>query len=244
MLRQIINKLLKIPVNNIPYLSRNVLELNNINELMKAFNFKLKPVLARDDIYEFEYLEDLNERRIRDAEVLATVVKNAAKTAVLEIGTSDGMGTCLIASNSNDSKVYTLNIPPEEIISGAGGKNTTFAIEKEKIGIEYRKRKFTNIEQIYANTATWEPQIESVQVAFIDGCHDTDFVYNDTVKVLKLMNPGDFIIWHDFNLELMMKYGWINDVCLGVEKLFEDGIITGRVLHVKDSWMGVYRIEK
>jgi hypothetical protein len=243
MFRQTINKILKIPTNPIPYLTRNVLEANTFAELMKAYGFTKQPLLARDDINEFEYMEDLNKRRIRDAEVLAVVVANGAKSAVLEIGTSDGMGTSLIAANAPNAKIYTINIPPEEIISGEGGVNTTIAIEKEKIGIEYRKRGFKNIEQIYANTATWVPDIQPVQVAFIDGCHDADFVYNDTKKVLQLMKKGDFIIWHDFNLELMPKYGWINDVCLGVEMLYADGSITGRILHVRDSWMGVYRVE-
>jgi len=209
---------------------------------MRAFNFDKEPILARDDIYNFEYWEDLNERRIRDAEVLATVCANSKGKAILEIGTSDGNGTVLIAKNSPSSTIYTINIPPEEIESGEGGKFTTIAIEKDKIGAEYKKLKLKNIKQILINTAKWEPDIEPVSVAFIDGCHDSDFVFNDTVKVLKIMKKGDFIIWHDFNPELTSKYSWINDVCKGIEELYKADIISGKILHVRDSWMGVYRI--
>lgn len=137
---------------------------------------------------------------------------------------------------------FTVNIPPEEIVSGEGGKLTTVALEREKIGIAYRERNLGNITQIYANTAKWEPAIGDIDIAYIDGCHDTEFVYNDTHKILKYMKPGGFILWHDFNLELVKKYHWINSVCLGVEKLYRDGLINGRILHIRDSWVGIYRV--
>jgi hypothetical protein len=82
-----------------------------------------------------------------------------------------------------------------------------------------------------------------ISLAFIDGSHDTEFVYNDTVKMLKRMKPGAFILWHDFNPELAPKYNWIHSVCLGVEKLFQDGHLHGRVFHLHDSWTGIYKVE-
>jgi hypothetical protein len=117
-------------------------------------------------------------------------------------------------------------------------------LERKKIGDYYRRRNLTNIKQILANTARWEPDIGSIDVAFIDGCHDTEFVYNDTRKILKHAKSGSFILWHDFNPDLVRKYHWIHSVCRGVEKLFADGLVSGRVFHVRDSWIGVYRIKE
>ena len=225
-----------------PYLDREVIVLNNCGELKKIFDWKEDPVLDRPDIHRFEYVEDVNERRIRDAESLATVMRNAKPAVALEIGTAKGMSTVLMSVNSPDSKIFTLNIPPEEIHAGKGGTLTTVALERENIGIAYRERNLRNITQILANTATWEPQIGEIDVAFIDGCHDSEFVYNDTRKVLKHMKPGGFILWHDFNLDMMNKFGWIKSVCSGVEKLYADGLIKGRIFHVRDSWVGIYRI--
>lgn len=229
----------KSPFENI---ERSVIELNNFHELKKVFGWEEDPILDRPDIYDFDYIEDVNERRIRDTESLATVMRNVKPKTALEIGTASGMATALMSVNAPESKIYTINIPPEDIVSGEGGKLTTVALEREKIGIAYRKRNLGNITQIYANTAKWEPAIGSIDLAFIDGCHDSDFVYNDTRKVLKHMNPGGFILWHDFNPNLVKKYGWINSVCLGVEKLYQDGFIKGRILHLRDSWVGIYRV--
>jgi len=227
----------------LPYfnLQRNLIQLNNVGELKKVFGWREDPILDRPDMYDFDYVEDVNERRIRDAESLATVMQNTNPKAALEIGTANGMATVLMSVNAPESKIYTVNIPPEEIMSGKGGKLTTVAIERDKIGIAYRERDFSNVTQIYANTATWEPDIGKIDVAFIDGCHDAKFVYNDTRKVLRHMRPGGFILWHDFNLELVNKYNWIESVCYGVEKLYRHGYLDGNIFHIRDSWTGVYR---
>jgi len=78
----------------------------------------------------------------------------------------------------------------------------------------------------------------NIDVAFIDCCHDTEFVYNDTVKVMENMKPGSFILWHDFNLDLVKRYGWIQSVCMGIERLYEKGLLKGPIYHIRDSWIG------
>lgn len=226
-----------------PNLAKNVIELNNTNELKKAFKWTCDPVLNDPVIYEFSYLEDVNERRVRDAESIGTVMCNTNPQVALEIGTADGRSTALMAENSAGSQIFTVNIPPEEIVSGKGGVLTTFALEKEKIGSYYRSKDIRNISQIYANTATWEPDIGVINVAFIDGCHDSDFVYNDTRKIIKNMELGSFILWHDFNLNLIKRHDWIDSVCQGVEWLYMDKVLNGPILHVRDSWVGIYRVQ-
>jgi cephalosporin hydroxylase len=229
-------------LNTFENLEKKVIELNNFKELMKVFNWKEDPILNRPDMYDFDYVEDANERRVRDSESIATVVHNLYPDTVVEIGTANGMGTILLAENASKGTIFTINIPPDEIISGEGGHSTTAAIEIENIGIEYKKRDYKNVRQIYANTAKWVPEMERINVAFIDGCHDTWFVVNDTKKVLEKMKPGDFILWHDFNLDLVKKYYWINDVVLGVEQLYREGYLKGRIFHIRDSWIGIYQI--
>ena len=99
-----------------------------------------------------------------------------------------------------------------------------------------------NVRQIYANTATWEPDIGPIDVAFIDGCHDADFVFNDSRKVLKHCRPGSAMLWHDFAPELTPVYPWIAEVCSGVERLYRERLISGRILHLRESWVGLYRV--
>lgn len=220
----------------------NLVEINDIENLKKIFRWGNTPILDDPIIYGVESNVDKNNRRVIDAQILGTIMCNVKPKVALEIGTATGHGTALMAINSPKSHIFTLNILPEDIVSGEGGNLVTEAFGKEKIGEYYRELKLQNISQIYANTATWEPDIGNIDIAFIDGCHDTEFVYNDTVKVLRHMKPGSFIIWHDFNMDQVMIHEWINSVCKGVEKLFEKGYLKGQVFHVKNSWMGIYRI--
>lgn len=243
MLKKIINLIkLKKPASmaKLHYLEANVLEVRDLEMLSKAMGWKKEPILNDDSLYKFNYLEDLNNRRLRDAEVIHSACANAEAKVILEIGTATGRTTALMATNAPDATIYTVNIPPEEIKEG--GVYVTYAPEKEEIGHVYREKGLPNIKQIYANTATWEPNIGIIDVAFIDGSHDANFIYNDTKKILKNCKSGSLILWHDFNPSLMKVYPWISDVCKGIEMLYRDKIIKGRILHLQDSWVGLYKV--
>lgn len=226
-----------------PNLGSALMELNDVEELKKLFGWKGKPVLNDPQIYGFEDVEDLNERRVRDAEVLGTVMRNANPRVCLEIGTAEGHSTALMAENAPEAKIFTVNILPEEIRTGKAGVLTTISLERDKIGAYYKSRNLTNVTQIFANTADWEPDCGEIDVAFIDGCHDAKFVYNDTRKVLKHMKPGSFVLWHDFHPGLVRTYYWMHDVCVAVERLITEDLIDGRIFHLRDSWIGVYRVK-
>src|SRR5207237_2331800 len=143
-------------------------------------------------IHEFVSIEDLNCRRIRDAECIGTIVRNVAPSVCLDIGTGEGHSAALMALNAPQARIYTVNSPPEEIRSGAGGVLTTAAYEQDEIGSYYRQREIKNVDQILANTATWEPNVGAIDMALVDGCHDTEFVYSDSRKALQHMNPVSF----------------------------------------------------
>lgn len=242
MIKKILKSKIKSVVSDFSHLEKLVIELNDYKELMKVFAWDKEPFLDMDEIYEYQSDVDLNQRRIRDAESIGLVMKNQTPAVALEIGTAKGLTTSLMSLNSTDSKIYTVNIPADEIKSGEGGKYTTESFSSDEIGIEYKKRKLKNVNQIYANTATWKPDIGEIDFLFVDGCHDTDFVYNDTKKCLEFMKEGSFILWHDFNLNLVNKYNWIDSVCKGVEKLCAENLINKRIYTIKDSWIGIYRI--
>jgi hypothetical protein len=225
-------------------LQRNTIELADASELKKVFGWDKDPVIDRPDVNVFEYPDlDVNQRRLRDAQSIATVARNARAGTIVEIGTAEGLGTALIALNAPSARVYTVNIPPEDIERGEGGELTTIAMQRDAIGRAYRERGLTNVTQILQNTATWKPDLGRVDLAVIDGCHDTEFVYSDTAKILACAGSGTFILWHDFNLELVRKFDWIRSVCLGVERLYRNGLLKGKMYHVRDSWVGVYRVQ-
>jgi predicted O-methyltransferase YrrM len=224
------------------HLEQAVIELNNIAELKKVFQWSLDPILYDPVIYEFGHVEDVNERRIRDAESLGTAVRNLQPRVCIDVGTAAGHSAALIAVNAPQARVITINAPPEEIRAGNAGELTTLALEREQIGAYYRERGLTNIEQLFVNTAEWQPGVASIDFAFVDGCHDTDFVLNDTRKILSRMKSGAVIAWHDFNPQLVRRHNWIRSVCLAIDQLLEAGDLRGYVFHVRDSWTGIYRV--
>lgn len=223
-----------------PFVTANLLEVRSFFHLKKAMGWTFDPTLEGNHLHAFQYLEDLNDRRLRDAEVIGGACCNGQPRCLVEIGTANGRTTALMAQNAPTGTIYTVNIPPDEIAEG--GKNVTFAPSLEEIGSYYKDKRFENIRQILANTAHWEPNFGPIDVAYIDGCHDADFVYNDTRKILKRCRPGSIVLWHDFNPELANVYEWINEVCMGVNRLYADGLVQGRILHLQDSWIGLYRV--
>lgn len=224
-----------------PYLRRNVLEVRNFAFLKDALAWSRDPKVDYDFIDEYGHHGDLNHRRLRDAEVVGGACCNVTADTILEIGTAHGQMTTLMAQNAPEATVYTINIPPEEITQG--GKFVTFAPERNEIGRYYRQLGIANIRQIYANTATWEPDFAPIDVAFIDGSHDSEFVYNDTRKVLSKCRPGSIVIWHDFAPSLGYVHAWIGEVCHGIDRLYRDGLLKGPILHLQDSWIGLYRVD-
>lgn len=221
-------------------LDANVLEVRSFAHLKRALGWSRDPILAGDQLHAYLGLNDLNDRRLRDAEVIAGACANAARRIALEIGTSHGHTTALMAENAPAATVYTVNIPPDEI--AAGGVYTTFAPAHEQIGKVWRERKLSNVVQILANTASWEPDFGPIDVALIDGCHDADFVAGDTRKVLARCREGSLILWHDFHPTLRSVHPWIASVCRGVEQLYREGLLRGPILHLQDSWVGLYRV--
>ena len=222
------------------YVRSNVLVVRSLDHLMKAMGWTRNPLVEGDHLHAFDYLEDLNDRRIRDAEVIGSACCNGNPKILLEIGTGSGRTTALMARNAPGATVYTVNIPPEEIAEG--GRNVTGAPTREEIGRHYREMGLTNVRQIFANTLRWEPDFGPIDVAFVDGCHDADIVYSDTKKILAKCRPGSLVLWHDFAPDLVDAYHWIREVCRGVERLFAEGLLRGRILHLQDSWVGLYRV--
>ncbi len=218
----------------------NTLVARDLSFLMKAMGWTRRPVLEGEHLHAFDYLEDLNDRRLRDAEAIGAACCNGDPKTLLEIGTGTGRTTALMAQNAPGATVYTVNIPPEEIAEG--GVRVTGAPSREEIGRHYREKGCANVRQILANTLRWTPDVGIVDVALIDGCHDADVVYGDTRKVLRECRAGSLVLWHDFAPGLAPVYHWIMEVCRGVDRLIGDGLVRGRILHLQDSWVGIHRV--
>jgi hypothetical protein len=197
--------------------------------------------LVENNLDEVRFFEDLNARRRLDAEVLSLVAANVPPGKLLDIGTYLGHSATRMAVNSPDSLVYTVNIHPDELL--AGGEFVTGALEVEEIGSFYREKGLSNVRQIFANTKNWQipAEICDLSLVYVDGCHDTDFVYHDTRLVLERVMNGGFILWHDCSPLYRNNYAWIDSAMRGIEKVLAEGLITPYILNVKHSWIGLWR---
>lgn len=222
------------------YTTKHTRIVRNFESLKIALNWQHDPAVDKNEVDVFERASDINHRRYLDALVIAGACRNNPTGNFLEIGTAYGETTALMARNAPDSKIYTINIPPEEMDSG--GRLTTFALSKDDIGRIYRKEGHNNVHQILANTATWKPDLPTIDMAFIDGCHDAEFVYNDTLKALQAAKPGTVIIWHDFNPELANRYSHIAEVMTGINWLIKKKHIRGPIYHLQDTFTGIHVI--
>ena len=223
-----------------PRVKRFTVEVRDYAALKKALDWNRDPTLEEPFLFEYKTPADINERRLRDAEVVAGACCNEDPRTVLEIGTAGGQMTAVIAAHAPQAQVHTVNIPPEEI--AAGGRLVTYAPAHEEIGHYYREQGHANVHQILANTATWKPDFGPIDVSFIDGCHDTKFVFNDTRMVLERCRPGSIIMWHDFCPQLAMVSPGKANVCAAVEKLFRKRMLRGPIFHLRDSWVGLMRV--
>ena len=210
---------------------------DTVQDFVRFMKWKEKPILIDEHIEERGLLTDINNRRRIDAEIVSLICRNSRPNTCLEIGTARGISTARIAVNAPRAEVYTVNIPEEDYEEG--GIFRTSKLGRQEIGSFYREKGIENITQIFANTATWEPDIANVDFAMIDGCHDKEFVYTDTCKVKKILNKGAFMIWHDFNPELTNRHSWLHSVMTGMEWLYADKILSGDLYYIRNSWFAI-----
>lgn len=220
-----------------------VIPCNTYKEIMRLWHWNNTPDISYLGKLPLEYCypEDINDRALHDAEALMTVCCNAVRDAVLEIGTSTGLTTLGFALNAPQATVYTVDIPQEEAKDGKGGKLITHIIDPDTVGCHYRNAGVRNVQQIFANTATWKPALPQLDMAFIDGCHDRKFVVMDTLKILPFLRQGGFLVWHDANPELIRHHFWIQEVCAAIGDLLGSGAIAGPLYHIRDSWTVIYK---
>jgi predicted O-methyltransferase YrrM len=223
-------------------LERSVIEVENTRELRKLFGWKNEALIDDPKLNDFDYPEGLNLRRLHDAEAVASVMANLSGANALEISTAEGHMAVLMAQNAPKSTIFTLNISSEDLELGEAGSLTTEALSRDRIAAYYRELDCENIEQIYATSAEWPRDIGPIGAAFIDGCHDAEFVYDQTVKALSIAEPGSLIMWHDFSFPLVRSYHWIYEVCVAIEELYRTKMLRGPIYHLRDSWVGLYRV--
>ncbi len=216
------------------------LTVATIDDLRATLGLARVGLILETDLDVIETECDLHQRRRRDAEVLTTLAANCVGDA-LELGTSHGRGTFKLATNLPHGIVHTVNVLPEQ--AAGAGTLVTHLLERDAIGAFYRARGITNVRQIYANLHTWQPPAAlcDLGMAFVDACHDEAAVWQDSHLAWHRLAPGGFLAWHDWSPSARTRFDWIDAVMRGASRFLADVGVTGKVVHLRDSWIGVLR---
>lgn len=167
-------------------------------------------VLSSRPVHVVEARKANGNVRISELGVLAKAAGEvAAGQSIVEIGTFDGRTTLNLAVNSGpDTKVFTLDLPPEVPTKFDLAKGERHFVEKPQPGARYRNchapwdASAKRITQLLGDSAAfdWSPYTGTAGLVFVDGSHAYDYAMADTETAFKLIAPGGIVIWHDYGV--------------------------------------------
>jgi predicted O-methyltransferase YrrM len=170
------------------------------------------PTITPSGIAPQQTLVDLHEPAARDGNVselelilLSRITRESEAGAIFEIGTFDGRTTLNLAANSPaDTRIYTLDLPREQLDRTAAPTERYEAqfVDKTVSGSRYRGTGFeSKITQLYGDSGTFdfEAWYDSIDLVFVDASHAYEYVINDSLQALRLLkNQRGTIVWHDY----------------------------------------------
>ena len=173
--------------------------------------------------------------------VICRLVKHFQPATILEIGTFDGRTTSNMAANSSEeTRIFTLDLPPQELNQTALRLRTSDAvfILKDQSGREFfhRQREGTMITQLYGDSADFDysPYRNNIDLVFVDGSHSYEYVINDTEVALSLLRNGKgIILWHDYGRREVVRA--LNELYLAHSQLTS-------LAHIAGTSLGYVRI--
>ena len=143
--------------------------------------------------------------------VLQSLVKFLQCKKILEVGTYDGNTALNFALNlPEDGKVVTLDLPAaQEKPKLALSVRRSNANPSQVIGRQLKNSPAASkVELVREDTALldWQRLPGPFDLIFIDGCHDNQYVKNDTQKAKTVLKKGGVLVWHDYNLDGVGKF--------------------------------------
>ncbi len=131
---------------------------------------------------------------------LSLIVKTLKPTTIFEIGTFDGGSAVHFALNSEDqeTKIFSLDLPAANDV--AFSETEWEFLRERRPGYFIERYKTVTVHQLFGNSMEFDfsPYYGQVDLLFIDGNHNADYVRHDTTEAMKMVRSGGVIVWHDF----------------------------------------------
>ncbi|MFH0851549.1 MAG: class I SAM-dependent methyltransferase [Candidatus Peregrinibacteria bacterium] len=138
-----------------------------------------------------------------EAYVLLSLVRSHHAHSFFEFGTFQGQTSFMLAKNFPHLSVYTLDLPATGVdrtaIPLSIGERRY--VEKPTIGSKFLGTpEQAKITQLSGDSAAFDysPYLGKMDFVFVDGCHDYEYIRNDTAHALKLLGEKGAILWHDY----------------------------------------------
>ena len=126
-----------------------------------------------------------------EAFVLCQLVKSTNSSVIFEIGTSKGQTTHNIEVNLVDGgRIYTLDL--NQCLAESG---KTIPLCGDSLSFDF------------------SPYHDKVELMFVDGSHEYDYVLSDSENAFKCVKEGGFIVWHDFIHDRPYTVKAVTDFC-------------------------------
>lgn len=132
--------------------------------------------------------------------IIPTLIKYYNCKNFLEIGTCYGDCVKMLALNCPDLNIWTIGVNSQQypdIRWNREDHQNWWEIGRE---IKDVPEAWHRIKQVIEDSRNIRPEdFPKMDFIFIDGNHNPEFVFNDTLKALQMINRGGIIFWHDWN---------------------------------------------
>lgn len=145
-----------------------------------------------------------------------------------EIGTWRGYTTSMLARAFPDEDFTTIDYPQPN------HPNYPQFLPKDEIGIEC---KLSNVRQLYEDSMKLVPEQfpAPYDFAFIDGCHEIDYIIHDYKLAFDITMVGSIIVFDDFCMD------YVDKINRGNHKQFSNGDVSLFIKEYKDihDWVHI-----
>jgi predicted O-methyltransferase YrrM len=116
---------------------------------------------------------------------------------IFEIGTFDGATSLFLARVVPDARIYTLDLPQEDLADKKLALGRAHARAASRFGSTAEADRIT---QLYGDSREFDfsPYYDKIDLVIVDGSHEADCVIPDTENALRMVAPGGMVVWDDY----------------------------------------------
>jgi hypothetical protein len=167
---------------------------------------------------------------------LMHTARSLAARIIVELCTEHGNTVANLCNLLPECTIYTVNA----LAASQSGAMVTYELSEQEIGRVYKQHGFGGrVVQILANTLSLDLGQylgrETVDLAIVDACHDTDYVLNDFSKVQPYVRPGGRVLFHDTHPSMFGHLRGSYKACLLLRRRGFD------VRQLEDTWWAVWQ---